>query len=66
MPTSLNKCLSIDLEVDINTARINALAAWRPYTGEQFTTHSDPADAGELSRLDHIVQEPSSSWVTTS
>ena len=38
MPSALAECLSIDLEVDINTARINALAAWRPDTGERLTT----------------------------
>ena len=33
LPGELNECLSIDLEVDVNTARINELAAWRPDTG---------------------------------
>ncbi len=56
LPGELNECLSIDLEVDVNTARINALAAWRPDTGEQLTTRSGPPDAGELSRLDHMAQ----------
>ena len=56
LPRTLNECLSIDLEVDINTARINALAAWRPDTGEQLTTRSGPPDAGELSSLDRMAQ----------
>ena len=56
VPRALNECLSIDLEVDINTARINALAAWRPDTGERLTTRSGPPDAGELSRLDRMAQ----------
>ena len=44
-PSALKECLSIDLEVDVNTARINALAAWRPDTGEQLTTRNGPPDA---------------------
>ncbi len=44
------------MEVDVNTARINALAAWRPDTGEQLTTRNGPPDAGELSRLDRMAQ----------
>ena len=56
LPTVLKECLSIDLEVDVSTARINALAAWRPDTGEQFTTRNGPPDAGGLSRLDRMAQ----------
>ena len=37
---ALKECLSIDLEVEVKTARINTLAAWRPDTGEQLTTHN--------------------------
>ena len=53
---ALTECLSIDLEVDVNTARINALAAWRPDTGEQLTTRNGPPDAEEVGRLDHMAQ----------
>lgn len=56
LPSALTECLSVDLEVDVNTARINALAAWRPDTGEQLTTRSGPPDAGELSRLERMAQ----------
>ena len=56
LPIALKECLSIDLEVDINTARINALAAWRPDTGEQITSRSGPPDSGELSRLNRMAQ----------
>ena len=56
LPSVLNKCLSIDLEVEVSTARINALAAWRPDTGEQLTTRNGPPDAGGLSRLDRMAQ----------
>ena len=56
LPRALTECLSIDLEVDVNTARINALAAWRPDTGEQLTTRNGPPDAGELSRLDRLAE----------
>ena len=50
LPTALQECLSIDLEVDAKTARINALAAWRPYTGERLTTRNGPLDTGEASK----------------
>ena len=56
LPSILNECLSIDLEVDVSTARINALAAWRPDTGEQLTPRNGPPDAGGLSRLDRTAQ----------
>ena len=52
LPSLLNECL----EVNVNSARINALAAWRPDTGEQFTTRNGPPDAGGLSRLDLMAQ----------
>ena len=56
LPSVMNECLSIDLEVDVSTARINALAAWRPDIGEQLTTRNGPPDTGELSRLDRMAQ----------
>ena len=56
LPAELTECLSIDLEVDAKTAGINALAAWRPDTGEQLTTRSGPPDPGELSKLDRMAQ----------
>ena len=56
LPSALAECLSIDLEVDINTARINALAAWRPDAGERLTTRNGPPDAREVSRLDRMAQ----------
>ena len=56
LPIALKECLSIDLEVDAKTARINALAAWRPDTGEQLTTRSGPPDAREASRLDRMAR----------
>ena len=50
LPSPLNECLSIDLEVDAKTARFNALAAWRPDTGEQLTARNGPPDASSLTR----------------
>ena len=56
LPCALNECLSIDLEVDVKTARINSLAAWRPDTGEQLTTRDGPPDTSEVGKLDRMAQ----------
>ena len=56
LPLALKECLSIDLEVDARTARINALAAWRPDTGEQITTRSGALEAREASKLDRMAR----------
>ena len=55
LPFALKECLSIDLEVDARTARINVLAAWRPDTGEQLTTRSGALEAREASKLDRMA-----------
>ena len=58
LPIALTECLSIDLEVDAKTARINALAAWRPDTGEHLTNRNGPPDASEIGKLDRTAHFP--------
>ena len=45
LPSVLNECLSIDLEVDVSTAHINARAAWR---GAPTPESSSPLDMDRL------------------
>ena len=56
LPIALKECLSIDLEVDVKTAHINALTAWRPDTGEQLNIRNGPPDTREISKLDRMAQ----------
>ena len=56
LPLALKEYLSVDLEVDAKTARINALAAWRPDTGEQLTTRSGALEAREATKLDRMAR----------
>ena len=43
-------------EVDVKTAHINALTAWRPDTGEQLNIRNGPPDTREISKLDRMAQ----------
>ena len=56
LPAELNRCLSVDLEVDARTARIKALAAWRPDTGERLIARDGPPNENEIGRLDRMAR----------